>query len=92
MLDIAWPELVVIGAVAPVAIGPKDLQKVMHTLGKWAGKARSIMHDVHRTFDQLNYESEIAEKLKKEEQAKATPVMTPAATPRPDRTDHDRTA
>ena len=40
MLDIAWPELVVIGAVALVAIGPKDLPKVMHTLGQWAGKAR----------------------------------------------------
>lgn len=86
MLDVAWPELVVIGAVALVAIGPKDLPKVMMSLGRWAGKARGVMRDIHRTFDQLNYESEIAEKLRKEEQAAAT-----SATPKTE-TDHDRPA
>jgi sec-independent protein translocase protein TatB len=89
MLDIAWPELVVIGAVALVAIGPKDLPKVMHTLGKWAGKARGMMHDIHRTFDQLSYEAEVAEKLKKEEQAASQPASALPQT----KTDHDdRTA
>jgi len=80
MLDIAWPELVVIGAVALVAIGPKDLPKVMRTLGQWAGKARNLVHDVQRSFEQLNYETEIAEKLHKEKQA-ADPSPAP---------DHDR--
>lgn len=66
MLDVAWPELLVIGAVALVAIGPKDLPKVMHTLGKWTGKARRVIGELQRAFDQLSYESEIAEKLKNE--------------------------
>lgn len=80
MLDIAWPELMVIGAVALVAIGPKDLPKVMHTLGRWAGRARAIALDVQRSFDQLSYESEIAEKLKKDEEmkAKASPTQPSA--------------
>ena len=65
MLDIAWPELMVIGVVAVVAIGPKDLPKVMHTLGRWVGKARSMAHDIQRSLEQLNYEADIAEKLKK---------------------------
>jgi sec-independent protein translocase protein TatB len=64
MLDVAWPELMVIGAVALVAIGPKDLPKVMHGLGVWAGKARKMLHELHGAFDQLTYESEVAEKLK----------------------------
>ena len=64
MLDVAWPELVVIGAVALVAIGPKDLPKAMHTLGIWAGKLRRFGHNIHQTFDQLTYEAEIAERLK----------------------------
>lgn len=63
MLDIAWPELVVIGAVALVAIPPKDLPKAMHTLGVWAGKVRRIMQDVRGTVEQLSYEAEIAQKL-----------------------------
>jgi sec-independent protein translocase protein TatB len=73
MLDVAWPELIVIGAVALVAIGPKDLPKVMHNLGKWAGKARLMMGDLQRAFDQLSYETEIAEKLKRGE---ATPPVS----------------
>jgi len=72
MLDVAWPELLLIGAVALVAIGPKDLPKVMRNLGRWAGKARGMMQDVQRSFEQLNYETEIAEKLKREQ---ATPMQ-----------------
>ena len=84
MLDIAWPELVVIGAVALVAIGPKDLPKVMHTLGRWAGKARRMMHEVQRTIEQVSYEAEVAEKLKKQEAEAAAappPVETPPSKP-----------
>ena len=80
MLDIAWPELVLIGAVALVAIGPKDLPKAMRMIGQWAGKARNMAHDLQRSFEQLQYESEIAEKLKTE----------PAEPPPPPKTETDR--
>lgn len=76
MLDIAWPELMVIGAVALVAIPPKDLPKVMHALGRMAGKLRNMMHELQRAFDQLSYESEVAEKLKTDEAAKPPPTET----------------
>src|SRR5208282_3307119 len=66
MLDIAWPELIVIGIVAVVAIGPKDLPKVMNTMGRWAGKARAMAQDVQRSLEQLNYETEVADKLKQD--------------------------
>lgn len=66
MLDIAWPELMVIGIVAVVAIGPKDLPKVMNTMGRWAGKMRHMAQDVQRSFEQLNYEAEAAERVKAE--------------------------
>ena len=87
MLDIAWPELVVIGAVALVAIGPKDLPKAMHTLGKWAGKARALAHDVHRTIEQISYEAEIADKLRKNEQA--PPASPSSSPPEPPHDKHD---
>jgi sec-independent protein translocase protein TatB len=64
MLDVAWPELIVVGVVALVAIGPKDLPKVMYQLGKWAGKARAVATDMRRAVEQASYEAEIAEKLK----------------------------
>ena len=67
MLDVAWPELLVIGAVALVVIGPKDLPKAMNGLGRLAGKARSIAREVRSQIDQLSYETEIVERLKKDE-------------------------
>ena len=33
MFDIAWSELMLIGAVALVVIGPKDLPKALRTVG-----------------------------------------------------------
>ena len=90
MLDVAWPELIVIGAVALVAIGPKDLPKVMHNLGRWVSKVRRMAHDFQGTLDQLSYEAEIAEKLRKEGEAmKNAPASPPE--PQPTKTEHDRT-
>jgi sec-independent protein translocase protein TatB len=67
MLDVAWPELLVVGAVALIAIGPKDLPKVMFALGRWAGKARVYAQEMRRTFDQITVEAENAESAKKNE-------------------------
>jgi sec-independent protein translocase protein TatB len=78
MLDIGWPELVVIGAVALVAVGPKDLPKVMHTLGRMAGKARRAMNRLHDHIEHLSYEAE---------RASETP---PASKPETEKTDRDR--
>ena len=65
-----------------MAIGPKDLPKVMRTLGQWAGKARNMVHDVQRSFEQLNYETEVAEKLRKDDLARAsTPPPSPPSPP-----------
>ena len=91
MLDIAWPELMVIGAVALVAIGPKDLPKVMHTLGRWAGKARRTVGDIQRAFDQLNYESELDEKFTPETPPPAPPETSSktSETSPPTETGHD---
>lgn len=79
MLDIAWPELLVIGAVALVSIGPKDMPRVMHALGRWAGRARAMAQEFHRTFEQLEYEAQIADRLKKQEDgaSKAAPPESP---------------
>ena len=42
MFDIGWGELVVIGVVALIAIGPKELPGVLRTLGQWMGKIRRM--------------------------------------------------
>ena len=66
MLDIAWPELLVVGAVALVAIGPKDLPKVMHTMGVWVGKARRVLIAIQHDIERMGYEAEQAERHERE--------------------------
>jgi sec-independent protein translocase protein TatB len=67
MLDLAWPELLVIGVVALVAIGPKDMPKAMYALGRFAGKARVFAQDLHRAFEEASRVSEAEEKSRKNE-------------------------
>lgn len=69
MLDVGWPELLVIGAVALVAVGPKDLPRVMHALGRWAGRARATMHDFTAVLEQAGREAEAAARKEQEQKA-----------------------
>ena len=51
MLDIGMSELFVIGVVALVVIGPKDLPQMFRTVGRFTGKARSMARDFQRAMD-----------------------------------------
>ena len=42
MFDIGWGELVLIGVVALIVIGPKELPGTLRTLGQWMGKLRRM--------------------------------------------------
>lgn len=42
MFDIAPTELMLVGLIALVVIGPKDLPRAMRFVGKWMGKARGM--------------------------------------------------
>jgi sec-independent protein translocase protein TatB len=64
MLDIGWSELLVIAIVAIVVVGPKDLPKLMRTIGFYAGKIRRTAADFQRQFQEAMAESE-AEEVRK---------------------------
>lgn len=68
MLDIAWPELVVVGVVALVAVGPEDLPKVMHSLGRMVRRARRAFQMIGDQIDQLDYEAQVKDHLQKASQ------------------------
>ena len=40
MFDLGWTELLVIGIVALIVIGPKDLPVMFRKVGQFVGKAR----------------------------------------------------
>ncbi len=64
MLDFSWSELILIGIVALVAIGPKELPGVLRTLGQWMGKARKMAAEFQSQFQEALREAEMAD-LKK---------------------------
>ena len=67
MLDIAWQELFLIGVVALIVIGPKDLPKALYTMGRWVKKLRHMSRDLQNNFDDLMREAELAEIKEKAE-------------------------
>ena len=61
MFDIGWSELVVIGVVALIAIGPKELPGVLRTVGQWMGKARRMAAEFQGQFNEAMREAEMAD-------------------------------
>lgn len=74
-------ELLIIGALALIFIGPKDLPIVMRRVGRFVGKMRGMAAEFRASFDELARQSELDE-LRKEVEAlrhnqPAAPQMEP---------------
>jgi sec-independent protein translocase protein TatB len=68
VFDIAFSELVVIGIIALVVLGPKRLPEVARTAGRWAGRLRRFVEDVKRDMDAELRKDELAELRKVKDQ------------------------
>src|SRR6185312_8170869 len=65
MFELDWGKLVVIGIVALIVIGPKELPTVLRTLGQWVTKIRRMASEFQGQFQEAMREAEIAD-LKKQ--------------------------
>ena len=61
MLDMSWGEIMVIGAVALIVIGPKDLPKALRTVGQVTGKLRRMAAEFQGQFNEAMREAELDE-------------------------------
>ena len=61
MLDLGWSELLIIGVVALIVVGPKDLPRMLRTLGQYAGRARGIAREFQRSMDEAARQADIDE-------------------------------
>ncbi|HEV2748390.1 MAG TPA: Sec-independent protein translocase protein TatB [Allosphingosinicella sp.] len=61
MFDIAPTELLIVALVALVVIGPKDLPRVMRTVGHWMGRARGMARHFRSGLDTMMREAELEE-------------------------------
>ena len=65
MFGIDSAELLIIAVVALVVIGPKDLPRVMRTLGNFIGRARGMARHFRSGLDTMMREAELEEMEKK---------------------------
>jgi sec-independent protein translocase protein TatB len=61
LFDLNWSEILLIGTVALVFIGPKDLPKALRVAGFWVRKARTLSREFQSSIDQMIREAELDE-------------------------------
>jgi len=61
MFGIDSAELLIIALVALVVVGPKDLPRLMRTVGNWVGQARGMAKHFRSGLDAMMREAELEE-------------------------------
>ena len=59
MLDLGWPELLVVALVLIIVVGPKDLPAMLRTFGRTTRKLRSMAGEFRSQFDEALKEAEL---------------------------------
>lgn len=72
MFDVGFGELVIIGLVALIVVGPERLPTVARTAGLWIGKARHMLATVKADIDREMKAAELKQML--EQQAKSSGI------------------
>ena len=65
MFGVDSSELAVVAILALIFIGPKDLPKVMRTVGYWVGRIRGMAHHFTAGIENMVREAELEEMEKK---------------------------
>lgn|SRR5690606_29053918 len=59
MLDLGWPELLLIMAVAVLVIGPKEIPAVMRLLGRVVRRLQYVRYAFSQQFDEFMREQDL---------------------------------
>jgi sec-independent protein translocase protein TatB len=62
--DIGWAEMLLIGIVALVVIGPEDLPQMFRQIGRFTAKIRAMGRDFSRAMDQAATEAGVKDMAK----------------------------
>jgi|GEM_PF-691430 len=79
MFDIGWSEMAVVALLALLVIGPKDLPRVMKTVGQWVRRARSITREFQSGVDQMIRDAELEDAKKALDATRGTTLKSAIA-------------
>lgn len=77
MFDLGWSELLIIGIVALIVVGPKDLPMLFRKVGQFVGKAKGMAREFSNAMNDAADESgmrEISSGLNKSMRAASNPL------------------
>jgi sec-independent protein translocase protein TatB len=72
MFELDWGKLVIIGIVALIAIGPKELPTVLRALGQWMGKIKRMANEFQGQFQEALREAEMGDLKKQADDLKSS--------------------
>lgn len=72
MFDISWGEMIVVGVVALLVIGPKELPGVIRAVGRSIAKLRTMAGEFRGQFDEAMREAELQDVKKSFDDIKDT--------------------
>ncbi len=61
MFDVGWSEMLVIGVIAVLVIGPKDIPKIMYQVGRFARRLQYMRFAMSQQFDEVLRAGDIEE-------------------------------
>lgn len=61
MFDVGWSELLVIGALALIVVGPRDLPQLMRTFGQVVGKVRRMAREFQRSLEDATQDADLGD-------------------------------
>lgn len=83
MFDLAWSEILLVGVVALLVVGPKELPDLLRSVGRWVRKARSMASSFQSTFDQMMRDEEMDKHKSEMDKAfSGTPALPQIERPR----------
>jgi len=74
MFGFSWSEILIIGAIALVVIGPNDLPRAMKTAARWMSAGRKLAREFQSHVDDLVREAELDELREQARKLAMTPL------------------
>jgi sec-independent protein translocase protein TatB len=75
MFDLGWTELLVIGIVALIVVGPKDLPGMFRAVGRFVGKAKGMAREFSRAMNDAADQSGVSD-IQKSFKSASNPMKT----------------
>jgi sec-independent protein translocase protein TatB len=76
MFGLSWSEILIIGVVALVLIGPNDLPRAMKTAARWMSAGRKLAREFQSHVDDLVREAELDELREKARKLATQPLSS----------------